>query len=247
MINRVTLRISSPGSVFNKKVITCPSERIFDMKILPNGTVELHSREDVPRSRWLATVEEVADLLELAPRQARVRSLEFGVNFYVEGAAAFLKTLVAHGTRSLTPLGKHAFTGVQDECFDHVFKCYGVATNLLRAETHVERMRFLHRVAPSLTLHDLTSRRTLARLATIAEEQFSGLLALPPTMPNGLSLPQRKAWETGSNPRTWEKLPAVKARRRLSYLRRTLARHDADPMPAACAAHAAKWQELLNG
>ena len=142
---------------------------------------------------------------------------------------------------------------MKDEHFDHVFKCYdkgtqyGVATNLLRAETHVERMRFLHRVAPALTLYDLTSRRTLARLAAIAGEQFSGLLAVPLEMPDALNRPQRKAWEAASNPRTWETLNAIKARRRLSYLRRTLARYDADPMPAACAAHADKWRELLDG
>lgn len=124
---------------------------------------------------------------------------------------------------------------------------FGVAADLLRAETHVKQMRFLRRVAPLLTLQDLTRRPTLARLATITEQQFCGLLAVPLAIPNGLSLPERNAWEAASNPRTWRELPAEKARRRLDYLREILARYDADPMPAARAAYAAKLRELLHG
>ena len=256
------------GDYLDQVLNARPTERKLGTKICPDGTVELrgslhvfannglHNYDDFTRSRLLATVEEVADLWKFDPRQAQVHSLEFGVNFRTEGTAdAFLHSLVTHGCRPLTTMGRRAFYGVQDEHFDYRFKCYDKGTqyreyevgdNLLRAETHVERMRYLHPVAPALTLYDLTSRRTLARLATIAEEQFARLLAVPLIMPNGLSLPERKAWEAGSNPRTWEELPAVQARRRRDYLRETLARYNADPMPAARAAHRDKWQELLR-
>lgn len=220
-------------------------------KFANNG---LHNYDDFPRSRLVTTVEEMADLWGFDPRQARVHCLEFGANFRVEGtASAFVQNLVSHGTSPLAPMGKRAFQGVEDDTFDRIFKVYdkgtqfGVAADLLRAETHVKQMRFLRRVAPLLTLQDLTRRPTLARLATIAEQQFCGLLAVPLAMSNGLSVPEQNAWEAASNPRTWRELPAEKARRRRDYLREILARYDADPMPAARAAYAAKLKELRDG
>ena len=62
----------------------------------------LNNYDDFHSSRLLATIGEMADLWGFDPRQAQIRSLEFGANFRVEGtAAAFLQNLVAHGTRSL--------------------------------------------------------------------------------------------------------------------------------------------------
>lgn len=202
--------------------------------------------------------------------QARINSLEFGVNFttpipcsqvmnsiisYRGGIEYELRSF--HGTGDLK---RFSFTNYQIKVYNKSLYAHSKGhesfnlDNLLRFEIHVDRMRYLTEKGIILNkVADLFNPRNHEKMGQLLEGTFRNLIMLDTRIDmDQMSRDDKEVLDAGSNPRYWKeiyKLPSTKkAQRFLKKYRSIVVKHAPNDLQDILASLIlAKWSVLTKG
>ena len=177
-----------------------------------------HNGGNFPAWAVADTIAELGYSFKFQPKQAELRTLEFGLNVPLPASATdLLSRAVLYKTMpfNLSHFGGQGYY-LETEAQQYYFKLYDKERHLkanrylasgplLRPEVKTRRMEWLREVGIT-TLADLTNSAKLAELGKLLVEAFQQVLFSAVTIPASLSKAEQRLLVEGRHPHYWQLL-----------------------------------------
>ena len=172
-----------------------------------------HNWNDFTRVDLWDVIHELCQWLKIAPTQAELKNVEFGVNVVVPfGAQAFLSDLVAYKNTAFEKVAvRKGGAAYQVPVTDYYVKCYDKGSqynrgeNLLRFEVKVRKMRYLEG-AGIRTLQDLLTAQKLAVLGDLLFKAWESVAVREPLPLGELTAKEQGIAEAVNSPHLFQQL-----------------------------------------